>query len=223
MSKSSFFLCSSFCHNSNGQTTASLRGFIENPFEPAWNKNSSFASKKPFQAQANHARKIDRNKFRILTRVFPKNRGIPKWMMKIMENPIKMDDLGGKKHLFLVQHPHFTLLKYLLYTLGKTNLLGFFRDDDFGSQKTYGLWKKNSKNQPKDFFSGVQQPATSLWAYLNHLHFSKMFVLPRCCGVDRNGGLTGATLTPEKTSENGALDALMVKTFANCYRYPPEI
>ena len=24
-----------------------------------------------------------------------KNKGIPKWMVKIMENPIKMDDLGG--------------------------------------------------------------------------------------------------------------------------------
>ena len=24
-----------------------------------------------------------------------KNRGTPKWMVKIMENPIKMDDLGG--------------------------------------------------------------------------------------------------------------------------------
>ena len=24
-----------------------------------------------------------------------------KWMVKIMENPIKMDDLGGKKNLFL--------------------------------------------------------------------------------------------------------------------------
>ena len=23
------------------------------------------------------------------------NRGTPKWMVKIMENPIKMDDLGG--------------------------------------------------------------------------------------------------------------------------------
>jgi len=28
-----------------------------------------------------------------------KNRGAPKWMVKIMENPIKMDDLGV--HLFL--------------------------------------------------------------------------------------------------------------------------
>ena len=29
----------------------------------------------------------------------------PKWMVYFMENPIKMDDLGGKKKLFLVQHP----------------------------------------------------------------------------------------------------------------------
>ena len=30
-----------------------------------------------------------------------KNRGIPpKWMVKIMENPIKMDDLGGKPTIF---------------------------------------------------------------------------------------------------------------------------
>ncbi len=27
-----------------------------------------------------------------------KNRGTPKWMVKIMENPIKMDDLGGVKN-----------------------------------------------------------------------------------------------------------------------------
>ena len=25
----------------------------------------------------------------------PKNSGTPKWMVKIKENPIKMDDLGG--------------------------------------------------------------------------------------------------------------------------------
>ena len=30
-----------------------------------------------------------------------KNRGgPPKWMVKIMENPIKMDDLGGKPTIF---------------------------------------------------------------------------------------------------------------------------
>ena len=35
-----------------------------------------------------------------------KNRGTPKWMVKIMENPIKMDDLGvfllffGNAHIF---------------------------------------------------------------------------------------------------------------------------
>ena len=29
-----------------------------------------------------------------------KNRGTPKWMVKIMEHPIKMDDLGGKPTIF---------------------------------------------------------------------------------------------------------------------------
>jgi len=29
------------------------------------------------------------------------NRGTPKWMVKIMENPIKMDDFEGKTPLFL--------------------------------------------------------------------------------------------------------------------------
>ena len=34
-----------------------------------------------------------------------KTRGTPKWMVKIMENPIKMDDLGGKKPYFW-KHPY---------------------------------------------------------------------------------------------------------------------
>ena len=29
-----------------------------------------------------------------------KNRGTSKWMVKIMENPIKMDDMGGKPTIF---------------------------------------------------------------------------------------------------------------------------
>ena len=29
-----------------------------------------------------------------------KNKGTPKWMVKIMENPITMDDLGGKPTIF---------------------------------------------------------------------------------------------------------------------------
>ncbi len=43
-----------------------------------------------------------------------KNRGVfpPKWMVKKMENPIKMDDLGGKKPYFWrathIQHPTAT-------------------------------------------------------------------------------------------------------------------
>ena len=43
--------------------------------------------------------------------MFPKIGGgfPPKWMVKIMENPIKMDDLGVP--LFLVQHPNRPLEK----------------------------------------------------------------------------------------------------------------
>ena len=35
---------------------------------------------------------------------FPKIRVSKKWMVKIMENPIKMDDLGGKPNYFQ-KHP----------------------------------------------------------------------------------------------------------------------
>ena len=41
--------------------------------------------------------------------VFPKNWGTPKWMVKIMENPIKVDDLGVP--LFSVTPPYAT--KYM--------------------------------------------------------------------------------------------------------------
>ena len=39
--------------------------------------------------------------------VFPKI-GVfpPKWMVKIMENPIKMDDLGGKTTTYFWKHPY---------------------------------------------------------------------------------------------------------------------
>ena len=37
-----------------------------------------------------------------------KNRGTPKWMVKIMENPIKIDDLGGGSHYFW-KHPYLRI------------------------------------------------------------------------------------------------------------------
>ena len=42
-----------------------------------------------------------------------KNSGTPKWMVKTRENPIRMDDLGGKQPLFLVQHPYYSLPNFL--------------------------------------------------------------------------------------------------------------
>ena len=43
-----------------------------------------------------------------------KNKGTPKWMVKIMENPIKMDDLGGKPTIFgniQMQKIHWNTMK----------------------------------------------------------------------------------------------------------------
>ena len=36
--------------------------------------------------------------------MFPKIGGPPKWMVKIMEHPIKMDDLGGNTLIFGNSH-----------------------------------------------------------------------------------------------------------------------
>ncbi len=38
-----------------------------------------------------------------------KNRGTPKWMVKIMKNPIKMDDLGAPHYFW--KHPYIIHLK----------------------------------------------------------------------------------------------------------------
>ena len=53
-----------------------------------------------------------------------KNWGTPKWMVKIMENPIKMDDLGGKPTIF--GNPHISRLMYQQPHLVPTSL-GLYR------------------------------------------------------------------------------------------------
>ena len=45
---------------------------------------------------------------------FSKNSGAPKWMVKIRENHIKMNDFGWKNHLFLAQHLHIHIYMGLL-------------------------------------------------------------------------------------------------------------
>ena len=53
-----------------------------------------------------------------------KNRGIPKWMVKIMENP-KMDDLGGKPHHFR-KPPIYSTVTRVNFSLPSTGLCFFF-------------------------------------------------------------------------------------------------
>ena len=59
------------------------------------------------------------------------NRGTPKWMVKIMENPIKMDDLGvplffGNIHMFHVQQVFLTLLTSSCFKQTHNSWVGFF-------------------------------------------------------------------------------------------------
>jgi len=53
-----------------------------------------------------------------------KNWGTPKWMVKIMENPIKMDDLGGKPTIFGNTHMVSTAQILQVPTLMATDLIG---------------------------------------------------------------------------------------------------
>ena len=49
-----------------------------------------------------------------------KNRGFtPKWMVKIMENPTKMDDLGGNPHYFR-KHPHLSCWPFATWTRARS-------------------------------------------------------------------------------------------------------
>ena len=44
-----------------------------------------------------------------------KNNGTPKWMVKIMENPVKIDDLGGNTPIF--GNTHIALCLLFIWTL----------------------------------------------------------------------------------------------------------
>ena len=60
-----------------------------------------------------------------------KNRGIspPKWMVKIMENPIKMDDLGGNPHYFR-KHPNLKRQKNTKVTVRPLGILAHRTSQD---------------------------------------------------------------------------------------------
>ena len=45
-------------------------------------------------------RKEEATKISLIEMGVSKNNGTPKWMVKIMENPIKKDDLGGNTPIF---------------------------------------------------------------------------------------------------------------------------
>ena len=56
-----------------------------------------------------------------------KNRGTPKWMVKIMEDPIKMDGLGGNPPYFWNPKPSISIGFSIIFTIhfgGFTSIFG---------------------------------------------------------------------------------------------------
>ena len=74
-----------------------------------------------------------------------KNTGTPKWMVKIMENPIKMDDLGVFP-LFFWKHPN-----------GLSNTLEFVKRERFTMQQ---LQLSNPSGWPPRTFGGTTLTST---------------------------------------------------------------
>ena len=86
-----------------------------------------------------------------------KNRGTPKWMVKIMENPIKIDDLGGFP-IFL-ETPMYTsnlwrFQLYLHYCIFVLIFVEFFHAK-WTSEKKGGSSSWSQRRQPWTFISST--------------------------------------------------------------------
>ena len=69
---------------------------ILSPLDTSWHKNSFHK----FSAQYHRIYRNTKLTSTCINMGGSKHMGTPKWMVKIMENPIKMDDLGGKPTIF---------------------------------------------------------------------------------------------------------------------------
>ena len=82
--------------------------------------------------------------FSSLIWVFPKNRGTPKWMVKTMENPLKMDDLGGTP--IFRKHPNMYQLGLFGPSVGQWVLQGMVASLAHG--KSMGDLRENPEGRP---------------------------------------------------------------------------
>ena len=87
----------------------------------------------------------------------------PKWMVKIIENPMKLDDLGGKPTIF--GNTHF-------FHVGHCSKLGFFSPFLGGFPLVAGI----RTSQDQQMFRGplLKQKMSSRWWQLKDLLFSPL-------------------------------------------------
>ena len=140
-----------------------------------------------------------------------KNSGTPKWMVKIMENPIKMDDLGGNTPIFGNIHfevnlfiPRFVdLSKFILSNLGtssdlygemvKTSHLkndgkqlktSFFWDAKWSNVVFYGEMVKTSHLKNNGIFIGYLKPYYKLMTSKQKINMAcKGNSMKSCMGI----------------------------------------
>ena len=81
-----------------------------------------------------------------------KNRGTPKWMVKIMEIPIKMDDLGGKPPYFW-KYPHHVadLMASRKVTREPLNDKSMKELEDAGRSASMAITRFHEKSSGKKF------------------------------------------------------------------------
>ena len=92
-----------------------------------------------------------------------KNRGTPKWMVKIMENPIKMDDLGGPP-LFLEGHPYHHISSPISMSLSST---ADFKGLSSRSRRNASFSKRmlrERKRNPRSWRFDMQRGGGSIFA-----------------------------------------------------------
>ena len=96
-----------------------------------------------------------------------KNSGTPKWMVKIMENLIKMDDLGGK-NLYFWKHPYH-------FPYRNSNLVPYYeashqltREEESGTLATDSRLKEDLRPRvPGDVATASGEGLDAFWNWEN--------------------------------------------------------
>ena len=112
----------------------------------------------------------------VLTTIYGcfQNRGTPKWMVKIMENPIKMGWFGGKTHYFR-KHPykHFNT-KYQLWTSWCFSVRSCGIVSPWHCETTTHLWFRGARKSTNFFRQKKMVPQKCHWSRFEVVTLQKL-------------------------------------------------